>query len=94
VCSAAVLLRRVAYQTWLPCTIESTGMRIELQSTVVLASAMTIVSRLLRIASCLDVEYLVSSLAFIDPLVDIRYIRVNPDLEVSTAFFPLHRDPV
>ena len=37
----AVLLRRVAYSTGLTCTIESTGMCVGLQCTVVLTSAMT-----------------------------------------------------
>jgi hypothetical protein len=44
--------------------------------------------------SCLNIDYLLRTLDLIDPLEDLRYFRVVPDLRLSIAFFPFHRDPV
>lgn len=44
--------------------------------------------------SCLNIECFLGSSASIDPLEELRYFRVVPDLQRSAAFFPFHRDPV
>lgn len=43
---------------------------------------------------CLNIECFPESSASIDPLGELRYFRVVPDLKLSAAFFPFHRDPV
>lgn len=90
---AEVLLRRVAYSACFACTIELTGMRIGLPSTATLASAMTATFSAIASDFVLRLGCSFSSLALIDPLEEIPYFRVVPDLQLSSAFFPFYRDP-